>query len=124
MTNLMVKVFNCILMEADIKENSDSERRKVEDSLFGEMEPCTMGNLKMDSCKEKESIIYLMAKLTKGSSGRTKDMVEEHTSHLWELIPEATKETKKKEKVNSLGLMEKCSKEHSIMESQMDKVHY
>lgn len=124
MTNLMVKVFNCTQMEANIKENSDLERKKVEESLYGEMGLFIMDSSKMDSCRDKEFIIYQMAKLIKGSSGRTKDTAEEHTLHPWEHILEATNEIKKKERVSSLGLMVKYLKELSIMENLMGKARY
>ena len=124
MISPMAKAFKCILMEADMKENSDLERKKGEESLYGGMGLCTMDNLKMDSYREKEFIIYLMDKLTKVSSERTRDTVEEHTLQLWELTPEAIKEIKKKDRASSLGQMAKCSKELSIMGNLMDKAHY
>ena len=78
----MEEVPNYILMEADMKENLDSVKKKEKDNSYGEMEPSTKANLRMDLCKEKESTTYQMDKLTKVSSERTKDMVEERISLL------------------------------------------
>ena len=78
----MEEVPNYILMEADMKENLDSVKKREKDNSYGEMEPSTKANLRMDLCKEKESTIYQTDKHTKVSSERTKDMGEEHISLL------------------------------------------
>lgn len=82
MINQMEEVPNYILMEADMKENLDSVKKKEKDNSYGEMEPSTKANLRMDSCKEKESTTYQTDKLIKVSSERIKGMVEEHISLL------------------------------------------
>lgn len=121
MINQMEEVPNYILMEADMKENLDSVKKREKDNSYGEMEPSTKANLRMDLCKEKESTTYQMDKLTKVSSERTKDMVEERISLLQGPTLAATKEIKSKDRVNLFGQMVKSSKVLSTMVNLMAK---
>ena len=82
MINQTVMEFNCIQTEADMRDNSDLERRKEEEILFGEMELFIQDNLKTDSCKERGFIDFQMEKFMKDSLEKTKDTEEESTFHL------------------------------------------
>ena len=82
MINQTVMEFNCIQTEADMRDNSDLERRKAEETLFGEMELFIQDNLKTDSCKERGFIDFQMEKFMKDSLEKTKDTEEESTFHL------------------------------------------
>lgn len=69
-------------MVANMKEDSDLEKKKEEVNLFGKMVHFIPDSLKMGLCKDKEFTICLMDRSTKESLEKIKGTEEENMSLL------------------------------------------